>query len=189
MSSMTWWREHDTIEHPMMSSCNRQHTFTRISQSHAMLFGSVLHDQNNRTELKDDCWLLDVKAKLQEEPPSIWNQIRNHFPRQNHIAILEPVSQRLWIMGGICNHPRYPFSFAYSGLLKMTPNLLSLKEICLNWMNNFIQRDDARMLPNEFPLQLKNEMEVYRRKIGQAYWCSKEKGCTVCQHSHERRDS
>ena len=181
MEKMSWRKVHDTIEDVMVPSRHASHTFTRISQSHAILFGSVYLLENNRTVLKDDCWLLDLKkAKLQEEPSSIWTRIRNHFPRKYHAAILEPISQRLWIMDGSIHSD--------SRLLKMTQNMLSLKEICLNWMNSFIHGDDARLLPNEFPLQLKNEIEVYRKKIAEAYWCNKEKGCTHCQRLHERGD-
>ena len=48
---------------------------------------------------------LDKSKKLMD-PTSIWTPVTNHIhvPRVEHRAVLEPVSRRLWLIGGVDAH-------------------------------------------------------------------------------------
>ena len=99
----------------------------------------------------------------------MWTQMRNHFQRWGHAAVLEPVSQVLWIIGGFGG---------YSDVLELTRNLLPLKTLAHNCVLHFFEENDDGLQHDQFPLMLKNELETYRKKIGEVYWCSQEKGCS-----------
>ena len=97
--------------------CGRSwHTLTRISPTAAVLFGGYDSDWTPLC----DCWLLDT-ARCRAaaapgqgplgEPTSLWRRCRHqemspHYDgsaRLWHAAVLEPVSRRLWVIGGILN--------------------------------------------------------------------------------------
>ena len=83
------------------------HTMTLISPKAAVVFGG----EDEREGVLGDCWLLDLDAAKQPmwEVTSLWKRYWCHDPcrpdeddkRSEHSAVLEPESQRLWIMGGM----------------------------------------------------------------------------------------
>ena len=70
----------------------------------------------------------------------------------------------------------------------MTHSLVSLKVSTMDHVARNFSGNDSRLLPQQCPIQLKNEIEEYRSKIGEAYLCSWEKGCTVCKEPKAEDD-
>ena len=123
------------------------HNFCLASSSTAILF------------CPNATWLLDLqKAKQIEKPSAIWTKLPYSFIRQQHAAILEPKSQSLWIIGGW----RDGAGNSLSDVVKMSFNRISLKNLAIDCVVRNIRADDARLLPKQIPLQLKNEIELHR---------------------------
>ena len=87
---------------------------TQVSPSAAVLFGGF-HPPHPRK----DCWLLNIARALQHETDGgdddarcsspLWERCRQHeqgmpamiASRMWHSAVIEPLSKRLWILGGL----------------------------------------------------------------------------------------
>ena len=184
MKTFEWKRIHGTIEngpldrhdnsplHPNQSD----YTLTLISGSSAMLFGSTRSSHIPQWEdVYDDCWILHLNRALNnEKPASIWTRFRNHLPRREHAAVLEPVTQRLWIIGGLdgCQ--------STSDVIQMTMNIVPLKILCLNHVFDHIRDDDERLQLDHFPAQVKTEMSAHMKRRGEVLYCKQGKGCNIC---------
>ena len=178
MEDMRWKKVHDEMPtgSRLVPYRRGKHTLTRISKSSAVLYGSYRDDGR----YYDDSWLLNINsAKQLKDPSFIWSKIPNHHLRLRHAAVLEPVSKSLWVIGGVDGN-----SGAYtSDLLKMSFNLLPLKDLAIDHVARRIDPKDQWLLPNELPRSIKKEIEDYRAKIGDVNICSAEAGCQVCQQN------
>ena len=180
MEDMIWKKVHDDMPTEARITPNGQgkHTLTLISQSTAVLYGSYFAGDGHHGH--DDSWLLNLNgAKQFKDPSLIWSKIPNHHLRFCHEAVLEPVSQSLWVMGGFDGN-MYVYT---SDLLKMSFNLAPLKDLAIDHVARRIDTEDQRLLANQLPRDICNEIENYRSKIGNVNICSAEGGCQVCQQN------
>ena len=102
-------------------------------------------------------------------------RIPNHFPRRCHAAVLEPVSRALWVIGG---HPRP--GVMTTDVVKMSPNLLPLKDLLRDHVARNIRSYDGKMQSDQFPVRLTEEVKNYRSKMGEVHLCGRESGCREC---------
>ena len=137
-------------------------TLTRVSQSAAVLFGNTGYDKD-----ECECWLLNLdhaKENLSQPiwvgPSAIWTKIPFTFQTYYQSAVLEPTSQRLWLIGGY-NHQNHDIT---SDVLKMSLKLLPLKDLAMDSAARNISDNDRRLLPDSYPRALKNEIVEYRVK-------------------------
>ena len=100
MTSMRWKVIHNSSPMFMLPQGSSHHTLTRISASSAVLFGC----SKSENDEFGDCWLLDFdKAKAAADSDFIWTNIHRawgHSARSFHTAVVEPLSQKLWLLGG-----------------------------------------------------------------------------------------
>ena len=216
MATLRWSKVHDNLSTGKVpNGIKRSATLTCISESKAVLFGSVFDGEHPNETITNDCWLLhlDKARKLMNKPhkcsslknglglfaqlgrrltgramvtdikatspATIWTRLPNHFLRRNHAAVVEQVSQRLWVIGGEFESP------TSSQVLKMSHNLVTLRDLAIDCAARSITQDDSRLLPHQLPQQLGKEVEEYRAKIGGVNVCNAEKGCIVCQQYAE----
>ena len=150
------------------------HTLTRISATTAVLFGAFSPQGalSYGSEAIDDCWLLDLEsAKQLKGPTSIWTRVQNHFLRWSHVAVQEPASKGLWVIGGFDgqNH--------VSEVLRMSYNLVPLKTLAMDRVVRSTSPDDSSLQPGKIPTEVREEIESYRNEG--VYICSAKKGCRV----------
>ena len=148
MLSMRWKQVHGRMRQP-----NSNFTLTRVSKSAAKLFGMLGDDE--------ECWLLNLNhAKELHDPSAIWTRIPSTFARGHHChcAVLEPISQRLWLIGGYDDHG------ITSDVLKLSLKFLPLKDLAKDRAAHSIGANDLRLLPGHYPDTLKYEIEEYRSK-------------------------
>ena len=157
MAGLSWTRVHDNdITTGGTVPSQRHHSsFTRVSQSTAVLYGY------------DECWLLDLSNadRLKGQPSSsssMWSRIPTPFWRENHAAVFEPESRRLWIIGGIDS--RGPTS----DVLEMTNALLPLRDLALYHAARNFRAGDPRLFQGKFPRKLTNEIVAWRTNINAA---------------------
>ena len=94
-------------------------------------------------------------------PSAIWTKIPGTFQRNhNSSAVLEPTSQRLWLIGGYNHQNNHDIT---SDVLKMSLKLLPLKDLAMDRAARNISPNDPRLL-DSYPKTLKNEIEDYRSK-------------------------
>ena len=65
-----------------------------------------------------------------------------------------------------------------SEMVKMTVKLLPLRMLAMERCRHiFDTDDDPRLRGSGLPIQLKNELDDYRRRIDEGYWICREAGC------------
>ena len=165
MVSLRWQRVHGSK--PDTSTLRvpkevRGHSLTWISPSKAILFGGWVPSELSMQSF-GDCWLLDLdKAKKAQDLSSIWIQMHNINlqDRSFHTAVMEPLSQRLWLMGGIdttginCS----------KNVEKITIKVVPLKVLAMECIVSKIKWDDPML--NAAPKMLKKEIATYRSSFG-----------------------
>ena len=185
MEDMIWKKVHDDMptEAGFTPKGRGQYTLTLISQSTAVLYGSYFVDDGHHVH--DDSWLLNLDgAKQFMDPSLIWSKIPNHHLRFCHEAVLEPVSQSLWVIGGFDGNSFDGNVFFYTlDLLKMSFNPAPLKDLAIDHVARRIDTEDQRLLAHQLPWDICNEIANYRSKIGSVNICSAEGGCQVCQQN------
>ena len=175
MATLTWRLVHGNIEENL--PMDQFHTFTRISKNEAVLYGvKWLSEFMADWRCEDDCWFLDLQISQNSGQSAMWTRMRSHMLRSDHAAALEPVSRRLWVVGGR-EEPGYRPTI---NIMKMTPNLLPLKLLAIDCIRRCIGSADLRQQPDQLPVQLRKEIKSYAKHIGEEYWCSKAK-CNDCQ--------
>ena len=137
-------------------------------------------------QLVDDYWHLSIEnAKKMREPSQIWTRFRSHLVRSFPVAVVEPESKNIWLIGGRGIHMNYynPLDPDTTDVLEVSFkfNISSLRNISLDYASRFISSKDGAMKPSHFPIALKKEIGSYREKF---HICDAEKGCQVCQYSH-----
>ena len=164
MKSMHWTKIHDEVATPNGESILPEHyscsTLTRLSHSTAVLMSSRFNVELDEYEY--ECWLLDLeRARELKDPSHIWTQVTNHFQVCYNAPILDPVSQSLWLIGGNdCQGGGFT-----SDVLKITPVNASLKDLVLDHIARNMSSDDARLLPDQIPSEIKTAIMVHKNKI------------------------
>ena len=144
----------------------------RLPETTALLFG-----RSSGSDTRAICWLLNLtNAEKHGESSTIWTEISHHFERHRHAAVLEPFSQRLWVIGGF-DHQDEPTS----DVLKISLKLVPLKDLAMDYAARNLSTNDVRLQPDRFPMDLKKDIDNHRSNIGKANICSAEKGCVACQ--------
>ena len=179
MPSMRWQVVHGNSmsngQGPTFSS-SRVYSFTNISQSSAAIIGAY----KDSGHYIDDCWLLNLhNAKKLMDPSVIWTKITNPYPRCWHAAVMQPLSRRLWVIGGFEDHkyPNATYQISYAtNILKLNfTKLCSLKDLAMDYVARNICAHDPRLAPeDQMTRQLRDEIEAYRCEIGDQYSCPDE---------------
>ena len=156
MVSLRWKRVHGP--RPNNSTFNvpnarEWHSLTWISPSKAILFGGF-HRQRHRNPDYRDCWILDLnKAKENLDISSIWKQIpvNDYEKRRYHKALVEPVSQRLWLIDG---------NYSSKKVETISMNVVPLKVQAMECVVGKIRMDDPAL--KTAPKMLKKDIDTYR---------------------------
>ena len=184
MKSFEWKRIHGPIENgPLdIDAALRPHsayTLTLISGSAAMLYGETGFSHFPQwADIYDDCWILHLNRALNnEEPASMWTRFRNHMPRSQHAAVLEPVTQRLWLIGG------WDGLNSTKDVVRMTMNIVPLKILCFNSVTEHIRDGDEQLQVDRFPVEVKDEMSAYTKRKEEVLYCNQGNGCPICHNA------
>ena len=192
MERMIWTRVHDSMSEDQvpgnMHKVPYGGTLVRISQSTAVLFGRFTKGSG-----ENDFWLLNLEsAKQLEGTSSIWTKIQGHPFTYGYAAVLEPMSRKLWVIGG--SKPSKPTPGRVSALYgsgTLTSEVLimplnpSLKDLALASVARNICLKDPRLAPDQLPSQVRDDIDAYRAEIGGRYLCSQEKRCLDCLTDEE----
>ena len=117
-----------------------------------------------------------------KEPHQIWTRFRSHLVRSCPVAVVEPESKNIWLIGGKKLTKNYDLLDPYTTeVLKVSFNISSLRNISLDYAARFISSIDGGLKPSHLPIALKNEIASYREQF---VICGAEKGCHICQYSH-----
>ena len=186
MATMVWRKVHDNLPSGMGPEPDKgggsSSTLTHISSSSAIFFGSILTRSHGEPAFEDDCWHLNlVNAKKIVDPAQIWTRFRSHLVRSDAASVVEPVSKKLWLIGGQ-KDPSFLHGYT-TDVLEMSFNIASLKSILLDHVARNISSDDGSLMPSKFPLGLKSEIETCRERFS---ICGAEKGCHVCKNSTKK---
>ena len=166
MKSRIWTRVHTS---PMategLPERVRGHSMTLISPQTAVLFGGG--GQFPDSGPRKDCWLLNTAMVLGGEyttPSELWQRCQHHEnvlsargeKRSFHSAVLEPVSKRLWILGGSREIFR---TFSDSNVVSLSFNSgASLKLLAMESILRDFDPDHPMLEAREFPRHLKSEL-------------------------------
>ena len=101
---------------------------------------------------------LDKAKEKIENLASIWTRVPNPHPRFRHASVFEPVSQRLWIIGGSDGNQ------ITSDILEI-PIKMSLRDLAIDCAANSILPNDPRLGPGKYPKRLREEIEAYRPRV------------------------
>ena len=199
MSTMIWRKVHGnmtnlTTETGPKGSCHaQQYTFTCISESAAVLFGESCSEAYTGNSWKDiyddDCWHLNLQnTKQNKESSSIWTKIPISYPRYGHASLLQPLSKRLWIIGGMGINSSIRIHRFSSSIMKLNFNQLkSLKDLAMDCVARNICAHDPRLArEDQMTRRLRDEIEAYKCEIGDQYSCPDEdwrNGCLLEEKS------
>lgn len=151
MLTMRWTKVHGNVWKMPHHFMDLYVTFTQVSDSAAILYGRY-----------DNFLVLDLdKAKQLRDPSVLWTRVSHQFPRCAHASVIEPVSQRLWIIGGFDGQNRIT-----SDIIEI-PIKPSLKDLAIDCAARNISANDPRLQPGKYPKKLRDEIEVYRSRTEQ----------------------
>ena len=155
MLTMRWKKVHGNL--PGLKIFSWSSTLTRVSESKAVLYGNM--HPRRKFEKAPMSMVLDLdKAKHTQDDSSIWKPVLNPHPRSRHAAVMEPVSQNLWIIGGRVGND------ITSEILEV-PMRMSLKHLAIDCAARGISSDDHRLKPGQYPKRLRDEVEAQRRRV------------------------
>ena len=98
-----------------------------------------------------------------QEPSSLWTRIPDQNQIQGRVgyaSVIEPISQRLWIIGGHENN------IERMDILEITTKISSLKELAIHYAALSIPAQDPRLECGQLPKMLKDQIEAHRTGIG-----------------------
>ena len=160
LDRMIWETVGRTYEN-MWPETRRGHSFTMISEKHAVLFGGI-----QKGKYLSDCWLLNINVCIsQESDEKMWTLCEHHgrhSVRAFHEAVKEPFSKRLWILGGsndIGDHADHISELAFCSDQKL--KMLALESVAKNF--DKLASNEIRELPPE--LELAVEDRVQRKHV------------------------
>ena len=156
MLTMSWKRVHNNTRDPRVPSGEIPYLFTKVSESTALL---IKHPRMVAAPPWN--WLLDLnRAQQLQEPSSLWTRIPDQIPgRLDGACVIEPISQRLWIIGGNENNNER------MDIVEISTRILSLKELAINSAALHIPAGDPRLQCGQLPKMLKNQIETHRTNI------------------------
>ena len=168
MLTMKWKRVHNNMQDPKVPSAEYIYSLTKVSESTALLSG---HPSFKRTEEYPGelgvpgSWVLDLNKvqQLHQEPSSLWTRIPDQNQIQGRVgyaSVIEPISKRLWIIGGHENN------IERMDILEITTKISSLKELAINYAALYIPAQDPRLECGQLPKMLKDQIEAHRTGIG-----------------------
>ena len=163
LTTMKWKMLHASSDTNELPSARKGQTLTPISRSKGLLIGGGVTEFSPHMcyKLATDCWLLDFdEAKKGNETTSMWKQINvdNFKGRISSRAILEPVSQRLMLIGGFTNEITPP------EVQKIAVNVVPLQILSMECAAENIPKDDSRLKADKFPDKLLKDIEAFRSK-------------------------
>ena len=139
------------------------HSLTKVSSKEAVLFGGFYPPKPP----SKDCWLLNIDKVLQGEleiPSSLWERCQQHeqelpariASRMLHSAVLEPISKRLWILGGLIR----PIPSTTSKVFSMSfSSGTSLRFLAMERAARYFDPEHPMLGSKELPRHLKIELE------------------------------
>ena len=156
MKSMRWELVHGSSPHNAIPCARSGHSLTLICQSAAVLYGG----KNQSGETLGDCWILDLdKARPElQDTSTVWTRLNQPQlqPRAAHSAVIDAVSQRLWLIGGV------NLQNEVMAAEKITVSPVPLKILAAECAVKRICKDDPRIRPDQFPKSLSALMEACR---------------------------
>ena len=170
MVGMTWTQVHSSLigtEGESLPKGKAGHSMTLVSSKAAILFGGGIEPYNPH----GDIWLLNVGKVLRGEfksPSSLWEHCEHHeqslsgrrAKRIFHSAVVEPISKRLWIMGGLQKELRKLFLQKTTQVLSLPFNSgASLKFLAMESALKHFSPGHPMLEDTEIPRHLKLELE------------------------------
>ena len=173
MVGMTWTQVHPSLigtEGESLPKRRVGHSMTLVSSKAAVLFsGGIDHDPHG------DIWLLNIGKVLRgdiKSPSSLWERCEQHeqslsasgAKRIFHSAVVEPISKRLWIMGGLqkdrATELRYLYPKRTTEVLSLPFNSgASLKFLAMESALRHFSPGHPMLEETEIPRHLKIELE------------------------------
>ena len=162
MLTMNWQQVHGITQDSLVPSSSWGMSLTGVSEATALLEFKVRNSNtDNYLKLLGEMWVLDLdKAKQLQAPSSIWTRIPGQIRREDYAVVVEPVHQRLWIIGGHAE-----ISESEKDILEMTTEISSLKELAIERVASSIPAEDPRLECGRFPKMLRDQIKSYRKKI------------------------
>ena len=189
---MKWTRAHRSIIARGVPRERAMHSLTLISSRAAVLFGGS--EWTKRWSDEDygykDCWMLNTEKLLKGDfnrfkPSTLWKRCKHqenrssslYATRMDHKAVVEPVSKRLWIMGGSsCWELSEPYATEIISMSfnSATPLRLLAMESAIGYFGPNHPIWEATKIPRHLRTELedrRSHMEEERRTgmVGQCY--------------------
>ena len=169
MACMRWKKVHGNLSNSEVPSKNmRRPTLTCFSQSTALLLGRTTH--HHASNQVNNTWLLNLhNAKNLMDPSSIWTNVPNHSSRCCHATVLQPLSKILWVIGGHDGTMDCPYPEGHTTevlkikLVKLRP----LKELAIEHLGRNLCANDPRLVHDQLPKELMNQIETYKSENGE----------------------
>ena len=177
MVKMTWTQVHPSLEGKAAEGFPEPragHSMTLASSNAAVLFGG--YDRDSPCYPFQDCWILNIPKVLKwmfdtprellihGQGSGLWKRCEQHekdlppaiASRMLHSAVVEPISKRLWILGGLIK----PIPNTTKKVLSMTFNSgASLKFLAMERVARYFGHDHPMLEPPELPWHLKTELK------------------------------
>ena len=159
MRSMRWREVPDAANNNTIPRARHSHSLARISKSAAILVGGYASRFGG--DRLDDCWILDLKKASQAiDMSSIWTKVQHidMIYEALHTAVVEPVSQKLWLIGG----SEHEANKIAPRKLQLRLNVSPLRTLASEFIANNTNEDDPEIGPGQLPTELKQEIEAFR---------------------------
>ena len=169
MVSMRWRRVHGNLPIGEGPTKIRKPTLTCFSQSTALLLGCTTVHNPPISWPVNNSWLLNLhNAKQLMAPSSIWTNLPNHPSRCCHATVLQPLSKRLWVMGGHDGTLNCLDKGGFtSNVMKVKVfQLWPLKDLAIEHLAKSLCANYSRLAPDQLPKELKKNIEAYQCENG-----------------------
>ena len=189
MKTMTWTGIHEDLPPGTGPGKERGHTASRISHSRAV-FITAFSIKSNKS-YGDECWLLNLEnVKKPTDISQVWSRVPTHIMRSGSESVMDPVSKKLWLIGGRDvdrDNPNHPWQTLRSrwttDVLEVTLDVPSLKNTLLDHVARSVRSEDPRLSSAELPVELKRDIDACKIKVGKLYRCTAAvNDCWVCQN-------
>ena len=158
ITSMRWKKAYEDLPSAVAPRRFQRCTFTKISQSTAVLFGAY---EDTSGIFHDDCGLLNLDNVVQfKDSSTIWKKFPCRFLRVSHGAVWDRGGQELWVIGG-SNGKNW-----VSDVLRVSFKLPTLKTLALDYAARNICKSDPRLSDDQLPVQVRNELVEYKSDFG-----------------------
>ena len=169
MVSMTWTQVNSSLKGDIADGFPEPragHSMTLISTEVAVLFGGTVSPGH----ASGDCWILNAGMVLRGEfeTPSLWRRSKEHesrsirgATRKIHSAVVEPISKRLWIIGGLTG--KRPQETKAKEIVSITLNSgTPLKLLAMESALRYFYPGHPMLEDTELPKTLIAELENHR---------------------------